>query len=74
VDVARYAASNPTFPQQSTADQFFDEDQFESYRALGRLTGAAAGPEIEKALRAVLPPKAFLPPKPEGDRAAGATA
>ncbi|HSB26579.1 MAG TPA: hypothetical protein VLE19_01930, partial [Pyrinomonadaceae bacterium] len=27
--------SHPTFPHQSTADQFFDEPQFESYRILG---------------------------------------
>jgi hypothetical protein len=25
----------PAFPQQTTADQFFDEAQWESYRALG---------------------------------------
>src|SRR5262249_14502824 len=25
------------FPHESTADQFFDESQFESYRALGRM-------------------------------------
>lgn len=38
-DVQRYAAATklrpPAFPQQSTADQFFDETQFESYRMLG---------------------------------------
>jgi hypothetical protein len=34
-DVLRYAAENPGFPHQSTADQWFDESQFESYRALG---------------------------------------
>ena len=35
-DVQNYAALNPTFPHQSTTgDQFFDESQFESYRALG---------------------------------------
>ncbi|MGE3177372.1 MAG: patatin-like phospholipase family protein, partial [Vicinamibacterales bacterium] len=34
-DVLRYAALNPAFPHESTADQFFDESQFESYRALG---------------------------------------
>ena len=38
-DVQRYAAATqqrpPGFPQQSTADQFFDETQFESYRMLG---------------------------------------
>ena len=26
---------NPDFPAQSTADQFFDEKQFEAYRELG---------------------------------------
>ena len=34
-DVQEYAAKNPEFPLQSTLDQFFDESQFESYRALG---------------------------------------
>jgi hypothetical protein len=35
-DVYNYASSSPTFPHESTADQFFSESQFESYRALGR--------------------------------------
>ncbi|MCC7047936.1 MAG: patatin-like phospholipase family protein [Alphaproteobacteria bacterium] len=30
-----YRAANPAFPDQSTADQFFDERQFEAYRILG---------------------------------------
>ncbi len=30
-----YRAKSPDFPHESTADQFFDEGQFESYRALG---------------------------------------
>jgi predicted acylesterase/phospholipase RssA len=34
-DLQHYAARNPPFPQQTTADQFFDESQFESYRRLG---------------------------------------
>lgn len=34
-DVVQYRATHETFPHQSTADQFFDEPQFESYRALG---------------------------------------
>jgi hypothetical protein len=34
-DVLTYAADNPSFPHQPTADQFFSESQFESYRALG---------------------------------------
>ena len=33
--VLNYKSSNPAFPHESTADQFFDDDQFESYRALG---------------------------------------
>jgi hypothetical protein len=39
-DIAGYAAANPSFPQQSTGDQFFDEAQWESYRALGELSMA----------------------------------
>jgi len=35
-----YAGSNPDFPDQSTADQFFDEDQFEAYRELGYRLGS----------------------------------
>jgi hypothetical protein len=33
--VQAYRAQNPDFPHESTADQFFDEVQFECYRALG---------------------------------------
>jgi len=36
VGVAQYRAAHPSFPHESTADQFFTEDQFESYRRLGR--------------------------------------
>ena len=34
-DVIQYALANPDFPQQSTANQYFDEAQWESYRQLG---------------------------------------
>jgi hypothetical protein len=34
-DVLHYKRSHDTFPHETTADQFFDEAQFESYRALG---------------------------------------
>ncbi|PJJ48528.1 patatin-like phospholipase domain-containing protein [Hymenobacter chitinivorans] len=34
-DVREYADKNAAFPHQSTADQFFSEPQFESYRRLG---------------------------------------
>jgi hypothetical protein len=34
-DVTNYKSTNPAFPHQSTADQFFNESQTESYRMLG---------------------------------------
>ena len=36
VDVHNYGRQRQPFPHESTADQFFSESQFESYRALGR--------------------------------------
>jgi hypothetical protein len=35
-DVVGYAARDPKFPNHPTSDQFFDEERFEAYRALGR--------------------------------------
>lgn len=37
-DVATYKAKNPTFPHESTANQWFNESQTESYRKLGHQT------------------------------------
>jgi len=34
-DVRRYHTEHPSFPNESTAEQFFDEAQWESYRRLG---------------------------------------
>jgi hypothetical protein len=34
-DVRNYRAKHPKFPHEPTMDQWFDESQFESYRALG---------------------------------------
>lgn len=39
IDVRSYAQLHPDFPQQSTADQFYDEQQWESYRRLGEHIG-----------------------------------
>ncbi len=46
-DLVDYAVRQARFPHDSTGDQFFDEEQWESYRALGRLIGAMvfAAPE-----------------------------
>ena len=46
--VRQYQSSHPQFPHESTGDQFYGEDQFESYRHLGRdigyeLFGSVAG-------------------------------
>ncbi len=35
--VLNYRQENADFPHQTTGDQFFDDDQFESYRALGEI-------------------------------------
>jgi hypothetical protein len=37
--VRQYKSSRPLFPHESTGDQFYGEDQFESYRHLGRDIG-----------------------------------
>jgi len=41
-DVRQYALENGAFPQQTTADQWYDEAQFESYRKLGYDSAGAA--------------------------------
>jgi hypothetical protein len=35
IGIEQYRAGHDTFPHESTADQFFTEDQFEAYRRLG---------------------------------------
>lgn len=51
-EIQQYAQSGKKskapFPHQSTIDQFFDEDQFESYRTLGRLTAARSFPSDDE--------------------------
>ncbi len=37
--ITQYRSKNTAFPHESTADQFFDEGQFEAYRALGEHIG-----------------------------------
>jgi hypothetical protein len=49
-DLYGYKSSHPDFPNQTTADQFFNEEQFEAYRELGyQLTSQLLDdPEIQK--------------------------
>jgi hypothetical protein len=54
--VSAYASASLPFPHESTADQFFSESQFESYRALGvyqgrKLVGALPLPEDDPLAR-----------------------
>jgi hypothetical protein len=46
-DLLNYRSQNPTFPQEPTAQQFFDEAQWESYRKLGQLIGENLSLETE---------------------------
>jgi hypothetical protein len=57
-DLYGYKIAQPTFPQQTTADQFFDEAQFESYRELGyQLTKRMLGENVPRGILG-LPPLA----------------
>ena len=40
LDLVQYHARHPLFPHQPTSDQFFDDEQWESYRKLGFRQGA----------------------------------
>jgi hypothetical protein len=60
-EVLNYRKANKEFPHQSTADQWFDETQFESYRSLGYRIGMTvfAPPVLSK------PPSPPPPPPPQ---------
>ncbi len=52
-DVRRYAAEHLAFPHEPTSDQFFDESQFESYRALGcHIAHEVFGPAVGRGVAA----------------------
>lgn len=46
-DIRSYKYEHKTFPHQSTTDQFFDEQQFESYRKLGEWIGETVFNKME---------------------------
>jgi hypothetical protein len=48
-DLINYLSTSSAFPQESIADQFFSESQFESYRMLGWLiaTRVFGGPNLK---------------------------
>jgi len=49
-DVFNYASVSKAFPHESTADQFFSEEQFESYRILGSHAVDSIAAELEMPL------------------------
>jgi cell division septation protein DedD len=50
VDLLNFKGSNPAFPQQTTADQSYDEAQWESHFVLGREIGQWLTPELLQSL------------------------
>lgn len=51
IDILNYHQANPAFPQQTTADQFFSEAQWESYHQLGQALGSLINaPLLERLL------------------------
>ena len=51
-DIFNYSRLHPSFPHETTADQWFDESQFDSYRSLGRhIATRALGPAVVAAVR-----------------------
>ncbi len=46
-----YRHANPSYPHESTSDQYFDETQFEVYRSLGNYVALSAGEKIKTLLQ-----------------------
>lgn len=63
IDVREYAMKNKTFPHQSTGDQFFNEEQFESYRKLGFYIASCAFEDSEVVKAFNLSGRSALSPK-----------
>jgi len=57
-DVVGYVTTNPDFPNDTTANQWFDEAHFENYRALGQVTGNAAEKTIREVVDCLMAPQA----------------
>ncbi|MBM7807647.1 hypothetical protein JOD57_003484 [Geodermatophilus bullaregiensis] len=79
-EVLAYAAANPVFPHDSTADQWFDEGKFSSYKRLGYELGQRCLSPAEDVRErpdgtdgaAVREPTPPLPPHGDGGAAASA--
>ncbi len=61
-DVLAHACRNPAFPNDSTADQWFDFEQFDAYHALGRHVGR----QLRETILALADPPPVIPPQRVG--------
>jgi hypothetical protein len=52
-DLLSYRRENPSFPDETTANQFFNEAQFESYRKLGEIVGKQVCTDIEEEIQRI---------------------
>ncbi len=68
-DVVEYQKEHERFPQEPTADQFFDEAQWESYRRLGEHVASRVFEDVVGGWR----PLDFCPPPSAGIRWRGAS-
>ena len=65
--ILQYKSAHPTFPHETTGDQFYGEDQFESYRLLGKEVAKAT---FEPALFDLRPAAAGSPEQQSSPTAA----
>lgn len=68
--IVDYKRRNPTFPHETTADQFFTEEQFEVYRALGfhAVNSALKGADRIATSSAPPPPQGPITTSPQEKR------
>lgn len=65
-DLIKYHHDHPDFPQETTADQFFDEAQWESYRKLGQHMASQLFKKPLNAQPDRFAPYDFTPPNHDG--------
>jgi hypothetical protein len=63
-DVLAHASRNPSFPNDSTADQWFDFTQFDAYHALGRFVGDRVVDAMEEISQPATQAEPVVPPQP----------
>jgi len=70
-ELLAYAQRTASFPHESTADQFFDDEQYVAYTSLGRLLGTAAVAAMEAQGKKTTAPRGCRRPLSTETAAAG---